>query len=130
MEQAAWELMIKRIYKQSIFVVIPLSLVSIFFTSWDWRFSLSILIGGFIGILNLIGILWIVRSLLGTEKVQTKMVFLSFFRLLVLFSILLILAIFKVINAYGLLIGFTVVFIIIVKEGLTSAKNDRSTIKH
>ncbi len=124
MEQAAWELMIKRIYKQSIFVAIPLSLVSIFVTSWDWRFSLSILIGGFIGILNLRGIVWGIRSLLGTEKAQTKMVFLSFFRLLVLFSILLILAIFKVINAYGLLIGFTVVFIIMIKEGLIAAKRE------
>ncbi len=122
MTQGSWELMIKRIYKQSIFVAIPLSLVSIFVTSWDWRFSLSILIGGFIGILNLRGIVWGIRSLLGTEKAQTKMVFLSFFRLLVLFSILLILAIFKVINAYGLLIGFTVVFIIMIKEGLIAAK--------
>lgn len=122
MEQAAWELMIQRIYKQSILILIPLSLISIFFTSWDWRFSMSILIGGLIGIINLRGIAWSVRSLLGTEKAQTKMMVLSMFRLLVIFSILIILAILKVIKAYGLLIGFTVVFIIIVKEGLIAAK--------
>jgi F0F1-type ATP synthase assembly protein I len=122
MEHGTWELMIKRIYRQSIFAIIPLSFISIFFTSWDWRFSLSILIGGFIGILNLRGIVWSVRSLLGAEKAQTKMMVLSMFRLLVIFSILIILAIFKVIKAYGLLIGFTIVFIIIVKEGLIAAK--------
>ncbi|BCB97143.1 hypothetical protein JZK55_20650 [Dissulfurispira thermophila] len=116
------ELMIQRIYRQSIFVIIPLSLISIFLTNWDWRFSLSILIGGFIGILNLRGIVWSVRSLLGTEKAQTKMMVLSMLRLFVIFSILIILAIFNVIKAYGLLIGFTVVFIIIVKEGLIAAK--------
>jgi hypothetical protein len=120
MEQGLWELMVKRIYKQSAIMLIVSAVISIFFT--DWRFSLSILIGGFIGIFNLRGIVWSVRSLLGTEKAQTKMMVLSMFRLLVIFSILIILAIFKVIKAYGLLIGFTVVFIIIVKEGLIAAK--------
>ncbi len=122
MGNESWELMIKRIYRQSIWAIIPISLISIFFTSWDWRFSLSILIGGFIGVLNLKGIVWSVRSLLGAEKAQTKMMTLSMFRFLVIFSMLIILAIFKVIKPYGLLIGFTVVFIIMVKEGLIAAK--------
>lgn len=131
MEQAAWELMIQRIYKQSIFIVVPLSLASIFFTGWDWRFSLSILIGGFVGMLNLRAIVWSVKTIFGFEeggtplvpqKAQTKMLVLSMFRLLIIFSILIILTIFKVIKVYGLLIGFTVVFIIIVKEGLIAAK--------
>lgn len=122
MEKTTWQLMIKRIYRQSIWAIIPISLISIFFTNWDLRLSISILIGGFIGILNLKGIVWSVQSLLGTEKAQTKMMVLSMFRLLVIFSFLIILAIFKVIKPYGLLIGFTAAFIIIVKEGLIAAK--------
>jgi hypothetical protein len=114
------DLMIKRIYRQSAFVIGALAIITIFFR--DWRFSFSILIGGLVGIGNLKGIVWSVSSLLGTEKAQTKMMALSMFRLLVIFSILIILAIFKVIKPYGLLIGFTVVFIIIVKEGLIAAK--------
>ncbi len=120
------ELMIKRIYRQSAFVIGALAIITLFFR--DWRFSLGIVIGGLAGEVNLRGIVWSVRALLGTEKAQTKMMVLSMFRLLVIFSILIILAIFKVIKPYGLLIGFTVVFIIIIKEGLITAKNDKIQI--
>lgn len=123
MEQGSWELMIKRIYKQAAFVIILLSLITIFFT--DWRVSLSIMIGGLVGAGNLRGIVWGVTSLLGTEKSQAKMMALGMFRLLVIFSILIILAILEVINAYGFLIGFTAVFIVIVKEGFLASKNQQ-----
>lgn len=119
----AWELIIKRIYKQAAFVIILLSVISVFFA--EWRVSLSIIIGGIVGAGNLKGIGWGVTSLLGTEKSQTKMMALGMFRLLVIFSILVILAILKVINAYGFLIGFTAVFIIIVKEGFLASKNQQ-----
>ncbi|MDI6727911.1 MAG: ATP synthase subunit I [Thermodesulfovibrionales bacterium] len=120
MGDGSWELMVKRIYRQSAFVIGALAIITLFFM--DWRFSLGIVIGGLAGEVNLRGIVWSVRALLGTEKAQTKMMVLSMFRLLVIFSILIILAIFKVIKPYGLLIGFTVVFIIMVKEGLIAAK--------
>lgn len=120
MGDGSWELMVKRIYRQSAFVIGALAIITLFFR--DWRFSLGIVIGGLAGEVNLRGIVWSVRALLGTEKAQTKMMVLSMFRLLVIFSILIILAIFKVIKPYGLLIGFTVVFIIMVKEGLIAAK--------
>ncbi len=123
MEQESWELMIKRIYKQAAFVIILLSMISLFFT--EWRVSLSIMIGGLVGAGNLRGIVWGVTSLLGTEKSQTKMMALGMFRLLVIFSILIILAILKIINAYGFLIGFTAVFSIIVKEGFHASKNQQ-----
>lgn len=114
------ELMIKRIYRQSAFIIGALAIITLFFE--NWRFSLGIVVGGLAGEVNLRGIVWSARALLGTEKAQTKMMVLSMFRLLVIFSILIMLAILKVINAYGLLFGFTVVFIIILKEGLIAAK--------
>lgn len=113
-------LMIRRIYRQSAFVIGILSIITLFLS--NWRFSLGIVIGGIAGEVNLRAIVWSVRSLLGTKKAQTKMMVLSMFRLFVIFSILIILVIFKVISPYGLLIGFTVVFIIMVKEGWLTAK--------
>ncbi|MDA8337708.1 MAG: ATP synthase subunit I [Nitrospiraceae bacterium] len=120
MEQGSWELMVKRIYKQSAVMLIASAVISIFFT--EWRFSLSILIGGIVGIGNLRGIVWSVTALLGAGQARAKMMVLSTFRLLVIFSVLIILAIFGVIKAYGLLAGFTIVFIIMIKESLIAAK--------
>lgn len=114
--------MTEKINRQAAFLVVPASIAVFFFT--EWRFALSVLIGGLIGLVNFRGIVWSVNALLGTEKAQSKMVFLSFFRLLIIFSLLVILAVFEVIRAYGLLVGFTIVFIIIIKEGLLKARSE------
>lgn len=111
--------MIRRINAHSAYVLAPLAFVTLF--KPGWIFSISIILGGLMGLVNLKGIVWSATALLGTEKAQTKMMFLSFFRILVIFSALVVLAVFKLVDAYGLLIGFTIVFIIIVKEGLLSA---------
>lgn len=116
----AWEIMVQRIYKYCALILVPASAVSFFLT--DWRFSLSILVGGLIGIGNLRGIVWGVKALLGVESARVKMMVLSMFRILVIFSILLILVFLKAINPYGLIIGFTVVFIIIIIEGLRASR--------
>lgn len=116
----AWEIMVQRIYKYCALILVPASAVSFFLT--DWRFSLGILVGGLIGIGNLRGIVWGVKALLGVESARVKMMVLSMFRILVIFSILLILVFLKAINPYGLIIGFTVVFIIIIIEGLRASK--------
>ncbi|HCZ11719.1 MAG TPA: hypothetical protein DHV16_05590 [Nitrospiraceae bacterium] len=122
MEQGSWELMVKRIYKQSVVALTAAAVISIFFT--EWRFSLSVLIGGLVGIGNLKGIVWSVTALLGAGQARAKMMILGMFRLLVISSVLIILAIFGIIKAYGLLAGFTIVFIIMVKEGLLAAKRE------
>lgn len=122
MEQESWELMTKRIYRQSIIILIVMSGISIFFM--EWRFPVSILIGGLVGIGNLRGIVWSIKNLLGIERSHTKMMVLSMFRLIIVFSVLVALAIFGAINAYGLLVGFSIVFIIIVKEGLVNVRKE------
>lgn len=109
--------------------------ISFFFT--EWRFPVSILIGGLVGLGNLKGIVMSVSRIFEIEKsdfkknqvnviepqkAQAKMLILGIFRLLIIFSILLILAILNIINVYGFLIGFSIVFLIIIKEGLISAK--------
>ncbi len=113
--------MLQNIYRQFVFIIIPVSIISLFFA--DWRFALSIFIGAVIGVYNLRGITWSVQSLLGTEKARVKMLALSFFRLIVVLSILTVLIILKLINVYGILIGFTLVLILILREGLKASRN-------
>ncbi|MBF0327595.1 MAG: ATP synthase subunit I [Nitrospirae bacterium] len=114
--------MISVINRQSAFIVLPLAVVSFFV--FEWRFALSVIIGGLIGALNFKGLCWSVNSLLGIEKAETKMMFLSFIRLFIIFSVLVTLAALGILKAAGLLVGFTVVFIIIVKEGLLKSIRD------
>ncbi len=111
---------VRVVSKQSLIILAPLCLLSLFFA--EWRFAFSMAVGGLIGVGNLGGIAWSVTALIGTEKPRTKMVFLSVFKLLIVLSILMILAILRLINLWGLLAGFTVVMALIVKEGLLIAK--------
>src|SRR5208282_4218493 len=113
---------VKKASKQALIILAPLCLICIFFT--EWRFIFSLAVGGLVGVGILSGIVWSVTALIGTEKPQAKMVFLSTFKLFIIFSILLILAILRLINPWGLLAGFTVVMILIIKEGLLAAKKD------
>ncbi|HEX8947400.1 MAG TPA: ATP synthase subunit I [Dissulfurispiraceae bacterium] len=112
--------MIRRISKQSALILIPVSIISIFFT--QWRFPVGILVGGAVGIGNLRGLSWSLNALLGLERSGGKIVFLSIFRLLVVFALLVLLAGLRLIDPFGLLVGLTVVFVLIMKEGLLAAK--------
>lgn len=112
----------KRVYKQALYILAPLCLVSLFFA--EWRFSFSMAVGGLVGVGNLSGLAWSVTALLAADKAPSKMVFLSIFKLLFIFLFLLILAVFKLINPWGLLVGFTIVIVLIIKEGLIAAKRD------
>ncbi|MEW5745349.1 MAG: hypothetical protein AB1805_07940 [Nitrospirota bacterium] len=117
------ETIIKRVNVQSALVLIPLALLSLL-TPWGGRrFALGVLVGGLVAASNLKGLAWSVTALIGVERPQGKIVFLSIFRLLVVFAFLLVLAALKAIDLFGLLLGLTVVFIIILKEGLVAARN-------
>ena len=114
---------IKAVSKQAFIILAPLCLISLFFTGW--RFAFSMAVGGLLGVGNLGGLAWSVSALLGTEKSRSKMVFLSVFKLLIIFTILTALALLRLINVWGLLPGFTVVMALIIKEGLGLAKGGR-----
>lgn len=112
--------LIKKIYKQGIIILLPLSILSALI---EWKkLPVSILIGGALGIANLKGLAWGVESLIGTQRPSGKIVFLSLMRLFILACILIILAYLRLINIFGILIGFTVIFILLLKEGLRAAK--------
>jgi hypothetical protein len=71
---------------------------------------------------NLKGLAWGLKDFATLQRPTGKLVFWSMVRFFILASILIILAIFKLINFFGILIGFTVVFVLIIKEGWRTAK--------
>jgi len=112
--------LVKRVYKQGIFILLPIAVLSAFF---EWKkLPLSILVGGVLGLVNLRGLVRAVEGLIGTYRPTGKLVIFSLLRLTVLAAILTILVAFKLVNIFGILIGFTVVFILIMKEGLKISK--------
>ncbi|MBM4141648.1 MAG: hypothetical protein FJ242_09260 [Nitrospira sp.] len=114
--------LIKKTSKQTIIVLIPLSIISAFI---EWkRLPISILLGGLIGLLNLKGLAKGVESLVVTYQQAPKgrLIFGSVTRLFILACVLGILFYLNLINPFGILIGFTVFFIIFVKESLKAAR--------
>lgn len=112
---------IKRVYRQSVFVLIPFAIVSAVI---EWkRLPLSILIGGILALANLKGLAWGIEGLVGAaEQVSGKLVFFSLIRLFILSAILITLFLFEVINIAGIFIGITTVLIVLLKEGVKAAK--------
>ena len=122
--QREWNMrMIKRINRQAIPVLIFLSLLS---TLIEWKkLPLSILTGGILALVNLKGLHWEALGLTNPEAARGAMgplLFFSMFRLLIVFIILTVLLSLSLINILGTLTGLTVVFILIMKEGLTEAR--------
>jgi len=112
--------LLKRIYKRAILILLLLAFVSAFF---EWKkLPFSILIGGLLGLINLRGLARGVSSLIGTYRPTAKIVILTILRLGFLAVVLILLFALKLVNVFGILIGFTVVFVLIVTEGLRIAK--------
>ncbi len=129
----------RKVTKKSLLIILPLVLLSFLvnFFMENWRnehlrflglfgspafMPMSIVIGGILGIANLKGLVWGIDSLLGTYKANIRLVFLSLFRLGILFAIIIILAALRLINLLGLLVGMTVVFVVLIAEALKIAK--------
>ena len=113
--------LIKRIFRKAIVVLVPLSFLSAFI---EWKkLPISILIGGILGFANIKGLAWGVEGLFGSGKATGKMIFFSMFRLFMLFLILSILVYLKLVNIFGILTGFTVIFALIIIEGYRLSKN-------
>jgi hypothetical protein len=110
---------LKRIYKQGGIILLCFAVASAYF---DWKkLPLSILIGGLLGLANLKGLAWGLRDFAATRPTG-RVIFLSIVRFFVIGLILFIMALLNLINFIGILIGFTVVFVLILKEGLRTAR--------
>ncbi len=112
--------LIKRINKKA-FIVLAVCAAASGFVEWR-RLPLSIIVGGVLGLVNLKGLSWSVEGLIGTHRPTGKMIFFSIFRLLILFVIISALVFLKLVNIFGILIGFTVVFALLLVEGVRYAQ--------
>ncbi|MFN3479649.1 MAG: hypothetical protein ACK415_04605 [Thermodesulfovibrionales bacterium] len=124
--------LIKRVIRKSVPLLLILCGVSLI-VNWD-RVSFaklfgntryiphSIIIGGLLGLANLRGLVWGIETLLGTQRANTRLVYLSLIRLGILFAIIITLAAMKLINLIGLVTGLTIVFLVMIFEGLKIAK--------
>jgi hypothetical protein len=111
---------LKRIYKLAVFILIPLAVLSAFY---EWKkFPISILLGGVLGLLNLKGLAWGLKDFATSLRPSGKVIFSSIARFFIMAFVLIILVIEKLVHPVGILIGFTVVFALILKEGLRIAK--------
>ncbi|HXX57011.1 MAG TPA: hypothetical protein VEI96_03315 [Thermodesulfovibrionales bacterium] len=124
----------KRIVKKSALVILPLTLLS-FAVNWEaenLRFlrifgnpvfvPVSIVIGGLLGLANINGLIWSLERLLGSSRANAKLVFVSMFRLLILFAVIIALTALKLINFLGLLTGMLVVFLVLIREAVHQAE--------
>ncbi len=116
--------MVKKINKQAAVVLIIAALFSALF---DYkRMPLGVLVGGALALANLKGIHWGVKAMINPETANMakgRLIIFSFFRLMLVFVILAVLLYLHLVNIFGVLIGLTIVFVLIMKEGLTAAKN-------
>jgi len=113
--------LIRRIFKKSIIILVPLAVLSAVI---EWKkLPVSILAGGVLGFANIRGLAWGVEGLFGADKETSKMIFFSMFRLIMLFLILLTLVYLKLVNIFGILIGFTVIFVLLIIEGHSFSKD-------
>mgnify|MGYP001773666453 CR=1 FL=1 len=110
----------KRILKLSLIVTIPAIALSALITG-GIRFPLGVLTGSLAGILNLRAIVRNVSSITGGQRITGRYIILSTFRLLGIFLLLFILIWKGIVDVFGILLGFTIVFVIIIKEGLREA---------
>jgi hypothetical protein len=111
----------KQISRKGLLILVPLAFFSAFIEGR--RLPAGILAGGLLGIANIKGIAWGVKGLIGSGGPTGRMVFFSMFRLLLLFGILACLVYLRLVNVLGVLVGFTVIFALVIVEGLRYAKN-------
>lgn len=112
----------KRILRQSLIVsAIAIALSAVL--TGGIKFPLGILIGSLSGIVNLRAIVRNVSSITGGQRITGRYIILSTFRLIGLFALLFILISKRLADVFGILLGFTIVFVIIIKEGLREARS-------
>lgn len=115
--------LIRKIYKKSVIILIPLAALSTLIE--PKKLPAGILVGGILALLNIKGLAWGVEGLLGSEKAAGKMLFLSQFRLVMLFIVIAVVVYLRIVNVFGLLAGLTVVFALVLIEGYKHSKKEQ-----
>lgn len=113
---------LKRVFKRSIVIIVPAIVLAGFFIA-DKKVMPGIFMGWLFGMVNLRQLSRNVEGAIGSEKITFRLIFLSMIRLAALFAAIFALIYYKTVNIFGLLFGFTVVFILILTEGARVSKS-------
>jgi len=113
---------LKRVIVKSLFIILPAAILSYIYIE-PQKVPLGILLGGLFGLFNLRQLTRNVTGLVGSEKATFKLVFLSMTRLMVLCVAIFLLIYYGIVNVFGLLFGFTVIFALILIEGVRVSKS-------
>lgn len=113
---------LKLVFKKSIFIIVPAIVLAAIFIA-DKKVPAGIFMGWLFGIINLRQLSRNVEGAIGSERITFRLILLSMIRLIGLFAAIFALIYFKTVNIFGLLFGFTVVFILILTEGARVSKS-------
>ncbi len=108
--------LIKNVFKKSLIVILPAVAIAFFYDSG--KLPLGIFLGWLFGVINLRALSRNVAGMIGSEGATVKMLFLNMTRMLFMIAAISMLVYYTVVNPFGLLIGFTVVFSLIIIEGM------------
>lgn len=112
--------MITRLYKKAIIVIVAASAASALVE--PRKLPLGILLGGLLGLVNLRGLARGLENMIDTDRPAGRLLFMSIFRLLILAAVLALLIMSGVASVVGLMAGFTIVFALLLSEGLKVSK--------
>ncbi len=113
---------LKRVIKKTIFIILPAIIIAGYFIESE-KVPLGIFMGWLLGIINLRQLSRNVEGVFGSDRATSKLLFMSMARLLFLFAAIFALIYYQVVNIFGLLFGFTVVFMFILIEGAKVGKS-------
>lgn len=112
---------LKEVFKKSIIIIIPSVILSGLFIETP-KLPLGIALGWLFGMFNLRQLARNIAGFVGAEKATLRLVIMSMTRLLGLFAAIFLLVYYRIVNIFGLLYGFSVVFLMILIEGARIAK--------
>ncbi|MBF0472909.1 MAG: ATP synthase subunit I [Nitrospirae bacterium] len=110
----------KKIYTQAVIILLAASIISSFWFPIEIPFS--IFIGGILALLNFRGLSKGLTGLTQGQAIKTRLIILNTLRLLMVLAVLFILMASRTVNGLGLLVGLTISFLVIFKEGWSYAR--------
>ena len=114
----------KGVIKKAVFIILPSMLLAGYFIE-PRKVPLGIFMGALLGIVNLRQLSRNVEGFFGSQSATAKLLFTGMLRLLFLGAAIVALIYYKVVNIFGLLFGFTVVFVLIMVEGFKVSKTQK-----
>jgi|Deesub1362A_J573_1020465.scaffolds.fasta_scaffold05188_6 hypothetical protein len=112
--------LVRQVIRKSLLVVVPVSIASFFY--FDKKVFTGLVSGWLIGIINLRQLTKNLQNFLGSTGARFKIIFLSILRLSILFIVIFLLVYERIVNIFGLVAGFTIVFVFLILEGFKTAQ--------